>query len=128
MATIDDYRHAHEAFDEGVSSLYGVKTRKEIIAVVKAVEAMGGAPGKSVKVTVAALKSALGINSKSMANERLMEALEQGALKLDENLSGYGKGRPRYFEVIKTSASPPTGVFPPPDDVLKEINCPSSVT
>ena len=132
VATVDDYRHAHEAFDEGVSSLYGVKTRKEIIAVVKAVEAMGGAPGKSVKVTVAALKSALGINSKSMANERLMEALEQGALKLDENLSGYGKGRPRYFEVIKTSAalsaSPPTGVFPPPDDVLKEINCPSSVT
>jgi len=23
IATIDDYRHAHEAFDEGVSSLYG---------------------------------------------------------------------------------------------------------
>jgi hypothetical protein len=31
IATIEDYRHAHEAFDEGVSSLYGVKTRKEII-------------------------------------------------------------------------------------------------
>ena len=41
VATIDDYRHAYEAFDEGVSSLYGVKTRKEIIAVVKAVEEMG---------------------------------------------------------------------------------------
>ena len=41
VATIDDYRHAHEAFDEGVSSLYGVKTRKEIIAVVRAVEEMG---------------------------------------------------------------------------------------
>jgi hypothetical protein len=35
IATIDDYRHAHQAFDEGVSSLYGVKTRKEINSVVR---------------------------------------------------------------------------------------------
>ena len=34
VATIDDYRHAYEAFDEGVSSLYGVKTRREVVAVV----------------------------------------------------------------------------------------------
>jgi hypothetical protein len=132
IATIDDYRHAHGTFDEGVASLYGVKTRKEIIAVVKAVEAMGGALDKSVKVTVAALKSALGINSKSIANDRLMEAVEQGALKLDEERTGHGKGRPRYFEILKTSETlsmaSPAGVFPPPDDVLREVNSASSVT
>jgi hypothetical protein len=132
IATIVDYRHAYDAFDEGVSSLYGVKTRKEVITVVKAVEAMGGAPDKSVKVTVGALKSALGINSKSIANDRLKEAVEQGALKLDEEASGSGKGRPRYFQIVKTSealsAAPPAGVFPSPDDVLREINNPSSVT
>ena len=132
VATIDDYRHAYEAFDEGVSSLYGVKTRKEIIAVVKAIEEMGGRLGESVKVTVAALREQLGINSKSIAADRLMEAVERDALELDEERSGSGKGRPRYFKLLKTSAQisaePGHGVFPPPEDVLREINCPSSIS
>jgi hypothetical protein len=131
VATIDDYRHAYEAFDEGVSSLYGVKTRREVVAVVKAVEDIGGSLGESVKVTVAALRDNLGINSKSVAANRLMEATERGALELDEEKSGSGKGRPRYFKLLKTSsqiaAEQGQGVFPPAEDVLKEINCLSSV-
>jgi hypothetical protein len=132
VATIDDYRHAHEAFDEGVSSLYGVKTRKEIIAVVKAVEDLGVRLAESVKVTVAALRKKLGINSNSTANDRLMEAVECGALEIDDEASGTGKGRPRYFKLLKTSrqivAERGQGVFPPPEDVLREINCPPSLS
>jgi hypothetical protein len=131
VATIDDYRHAHGAFDEGVSSLYGVKTRREVVAVLKAVEDMSGSFGASVKVTVAALRDKLGINSKSVAANRLMEAVERGGLELDEERGGSGKGRPRYFRLLKTSsqieAEQGQGVFPPPEDVLREINCSSCV-
>jgi hypothetical protein len=126
VATIDDYRHAHEAFDEGVSSLYGVKTRKEIIAVVKAVEELGGKLGESLKVTVAALRQRLGINSNSTASDRLMEAVERRAIELDEEKSGSGRGAPRYFRLMRSSAQiaaePGQGVFPSPEDVLREIN------
>jgi hypothetical protein len=131
VATIDDYRHAHEAFDEGVSSLYGVKTRKEIIAVVKAVEEMGGKLGESLKVTVAALRQRLGINSNSTASDRLMEAVERRAIELDEEKSGSGRGAPRYFRLMRSSAQivaePGQGVFPPSEDVLREINIPTPV-
>jgi hypothetical protein len=126
VATVDDYRHAHEAFDEGVSSLYGVKTRKEIIAVVKAVEELGGKLGESLKVTVAALRQRLGINSNSTASDRLMEAVERRAIELDEEKSGSGRGAPRYFRLMRSSAQiaaePGQGVFPSPEDVLREIN------
>jgi hypothetical protein len=51
---------------------------------------------------------------------------------LDEEKSGSGKGRPRFFKLLKTSAhieaEPKQGVFPPPDDVLREINIRSSVS
>ena len=131
FATIDDYRHAHEAFDEGISSLYGVKTRKEIAAVIKAVEELGGSLGESVKVTVAALRHKLGINSNSTASARLTEAVEQGALEVDEEKCGSGRGQPRYFRLLRTAkqiaAEPAQGVFPPPGDVLREINSPPSV-
>jgi hypothetical protein len=50
---------------------------------------------------------------------------------LDEGRSGSGKGRPRYFKLLKTSsqiaAEQGQGVFPPPEDVLGEINCLSCV-
>ena len=132
IATVEDYRHAYEVFDEGVSSLYGVKMRKEIVAIVEAVEGMGARIGESVKVTVAALKIALGINSNSTADERIREAVERGALELDEGKTGSGRGRPRYFKLLRTSAQiaaePATGVFPPPHDVVREINSPSSVS
>jgi hypothetical protein len=131
VATIDDYRHAYLAFDDGVSSLYGVKTRREVVAVVKAVEEMGGSLDESVKVTVAALRDKLGINSKSVAANRLTEASERGGVELDEEKSGSGRGRPRYFKLLRTSsqidAEQGQGVFPPPEDVLGEINCSSCV-
>jgi hypothetical protein len=132
IATIDDYRHAHAAFDEGVSSLYGVKTRKEIIAVARAVEEMGARIGESLKVTVAALRQKLGINSNKTASDRLMEAVERRVFELDEEKSGSGRGAPRYFKLLKSSlqiaSEPGQGVFPPPEDVLREINPELSVS
>jgi hypothetical protein len=115
VAIIDDYRHAYDAFNEGVSSLYGMKTRKEIIAVVRAIEEMGGKIDESLKVTVAALRQQLGINSNKTADDRLMEAVERHAIELDEERSGSGRGSPRYFKLLK-------------EDLLREINSPSSVS
>jgi hypothetical protein len=93
---------------------------------------MGGKLGESVKVTVEALRKALGINSKSVANDRLMEAIECSALELDEEKIGSGRGAPRYFKLLRTpeqiATASGTGVFPPPEDVQTEINCLSSVS
>ena len=109
-----------------------MKTRKEIIAVVRAIEEMGGKIDESLKVTVAALRQQLGINSNKTADDRLMEAVERHAIELDKERSGSGRGSPRYFKLLKTSAQisaePGQGVFPPPEDVLREINSPSSVS
>ena len=76
-----------------MSSLYGVRTRREVVAVVRAIEEIGGSSDESVKVTVAALRDKLGINRKSVAAARLTEAMERGAIELDEEKSGSGKGR-----------------------------------
>jgi hypothetical protein len=121
-AKIEDYRHAYEAFDDGISALYGLKPMPEIVEVVKALEAMGAKrSGGSIKVTVSALRSALGLNSNDVASRRLWEAVEVGFLKFDDDRSPQGRGRPRYFELLVLSSEIPgthkRGVFPPPDYV-----------
>jgi hypothetical protein len=75
VATIDDYRHAHEAFDEGLARLYKIKTPDTALAVVRAVEAMGATPTFGVKVTVSALMAKLGITGRGAANDRLIPRL-----------------------------------------------------
>jgi hypothetical protein len=52
IATLDDYRHAHEAFDSGLASLYRTKIPDTALAVVKAAEAMGATAEIGVKITV----------------------------------------------------------------------------
>jgi hypothetical protein len=131
IATLVDYRHAREAFNVSVSSLYGVRTRKEIVAVVKAAEKLGAKEqsggGESVKITVSAMRKALGISSNDTAANRMREAVEQEALKEDDSKRGTGRGAPRYFWILKSSAEleaePELGVFPSPDSIemiLKE--------
>jgi hypothetical protein len=122
VAEIADYRHAWNAFNQSVSSLYGVRTRAEVVAAVEAAEALGAVKGgESVKITVTALRKQLGINSNDVAANRLKETVESGALKEDDNKRGIGRGSPRFFELLKTShelrTAPSLGVFPAPHAV-----------
>jgi hypothetical protein len=122
VAELADYRHAWNAFNQSVSSLYGVRTRTEVVAAVKAAEALGAAKGgESVKITVASLRAKLGINSNEVAANRLREAVEAGALEEDGDKRGSGRGSPRFFRLLKTSAeleaAPALGVFPAPHAV-----------
>jgi hypothetical protein len=98
-------RGAWSAFNTSVSALYGVRTRAEIVATVCAAEGMGAVKGgDSVKITVAAMRKALGINSNDVAASRLREAVEHGALEEDDAKRGLGRGSPRFFRLLIPSA------------------------
>ena len=129
IATLDDYQHALKAFDGGLATAHG-HTSEAVISVVAAVEEMLKEEGvsdldpkpdsPSVKVAVRDLCKRLRIASTSTAKERLDEAVTIGALEYDDTKHG-GRGRPRYFRVLKTAAElraePPGGVFPSLDEV-----------
>ena len=135
VATIDDYRNAWLAFNTGVSSIYGTRVRKEIIALVKVAEDMGaelydegqshgvGSDNPSVEITSAALRQALGVGSNKTASRRLQEALELGLLKQDHDRPNRGRATARAFWLLKTSialrATDGPNVFPLPEDVKK---------
>jgi hypothetical protein len=124
VAEFADYRCGWNAFNQSVSSLYGVRTRAEVVAVVQAAETLGAVKGgESVKITVATLRKELGINSNEVAANRLKEAVENAALKEDDSKRGMGRGSPRFFEILKTShelqTTPTLGVFPAPSAVKK---------
>jgi len=136
IATIDDYRHAHEAFDEGLARLYKIKTPETALAVVRAIEAMGATKTDSAKVTVSALMARLGITGRGTANDRLKDAEDRGFLKLVEKSGGYGRTSPRVYEIGRTSeeivediaTGGTPSVFPPPDDVLRELQSAASTS
>ena len=137
VAEIADYENAWEGFNAGMTALYGLRTREEIIAVVAAAERLGvplfdpppddppPSPSASVKLTVAAVRKELRIGSNDTAANRITEAVEHGALKEDDDRRGAGRGRPRYFWLLKTSAElragPQAGVFPSPVDVKNKL-------
>jgi hypothetical protein len=130
IATVDDYRHAHEAFEEGLARLYKIKTPDTALAVVRAVEAIGASPTLGVEVTVSALMEKLGITSRGTASGRLKDAADRGFLKLVERAGGYGRTSPRVYEIAKSSeeiakdivAKAAPGVFPSPEEVEREIS------
>ena len=103
IATLDDYRHAHEAFDEGLASLYKIKTPATSLAVVRAIEDMGATETTGVTVTVSKMMSSLGISSRGTTNSRIQDAEERGFIKLVEKTGGYGKTTPREYTVEKSS-------------------------
>jgi hypothetical protein len=121
VATLDDYRHSLEAFDEGLAVAHG-HVDETVIAVVEAVEEMSGDADLSVKVPVRELCKKLRIASTSTAKERLDEAVSAGALEYDDTMRG-GRGSPRYFRVLRSSAELRAGarggVFPPVEIVKK---------
>jgi hypothetical protein len=136
VADFADYRHAWEAFNTGVSALYGTQVRKEIIALIKVAETMGAQlydenaqrirsddRSESVEITVAALRQALGVGSYSTASKRLQEALDHNLLKEDHDRPNRGRATPRAFWLLKTSkdleSNQGPNVFPSPDDVKK---------
>ena len=131
VAELADYRHAWNAFNQSAASLYGVKMRPEVIAVVEAAAKLGAKKKdpnatftpESAKITVGALRKEIGINSNDVAYHRLKEAVESGALEEDDSKRGSGRGRPRYYWIRKTSdelrVDSARGVFPPPHSVQK---------
>jgi hypothetical protein len=127
VATLDDYRHVHEAFDQGLASVHDAsdsQISENTLAAIEAVEAMMGETDfGSVKVTARELAKRLRVGSSSTAWTRLMAAVDCGALEWDETMSG-GRGKARYFRVVRTAkdirTAPGKGVFPPVD-VVREI-------
>jgi hypothetical protein len=129
VASLDDYRHAHEAFDGGLGRLYKIKTPETALAVVRAVEAMGATKGVGIKVSVTNLMDKLGIAGRGTANDRLRDAEERGFLKLVETAADYGRTSARVYKIGKSSeeiakdfaTGETLGVFPLPDEVLLQV-------
>jgi hypothetical protein len=127
IATIDDYRHAYEAFDEGLARLYKVKTPETALSVVKAIEEMGATEWDGVKVTISALMLKLGITGRSATADRLKDAEDRGFIKLVEKAGGYGRTTPHEYLIVQSSekieadikAGVGSGVFPPTEKVEK---------
>jgi hypothetical protein len=117
IATLDDYQHAYEAFGDGLATVHG-KASEKVIAVVEAIEELGGSVDLSVKVSVRELAKKLRVSSTSTAWARLMAAEADGAIEQDATLSGR---KARFFRVLNTAeelrAKPGYGVFPPPETV-----------
>jgi hypothetical protein len=128
VASLDDYRHAHQAFDGGLGRLYKIKTSETAIAVIRAVEAMGATRDAGVKVSVTNLMDKLGITGRGTANDRLRDAEERGFLKLVERAADYSRTSARVYkigrsseEIVRDFATGETlGVFPLPDEVLRQ--------
>jgi hypothetical protein len=101
IATLDDYRSAHEAFDAGLASLYQVLTPETLMAVVKAIRSMGATETSGVKVTVRALMDRLGIAGFGTALERLRDAEAHGLIELVAEVGGYGATSARWYKIGK---------------------------
>ena len=129
VATVDDYKHAHEAFDAGLSTLYGGSSDK-IVATVEAIIAIRGDPDSdfSVKVTLRELAIRLRVASPMTAGTRLDEAIDYGAIERDDSMSG--RGGARYYRIVEKPEEikkrPGLGVFPPPKLVAELFLTPSS--
>jgi hypothetical protein len=96
VATLDDYQHAHDAFDEGLATVHG-KVGEKATAVVAAIEAIKAAtspdppiawsyddPPPSVKVTLRDLAKRLRVASYATAAARLEAALDLGLIEQDD--------------------------------------------
>jgi hypothetical protein len=126
VAELNDYRHAHEAFDAGLSAVHG-KADAKVIATIEAVEAIrkkldpGAGPDVPIKITVRGLAKQLRVGSLSTAKERLDAAIDYGAVEQDDTVKVSGKAR--YFVVRKASSNiktaPGEGVFPPVEEVKR---------
>jgi hypothetical protein len=126
VAEIDDYRHAYDAFGEGLGTVHG-KADDKLVATVAAIEAMRNEhhdlQGGKVKVTLRELAKRLRVGSIATAKARIDVALEYGAIEQDDAMTG--RGGARWFDVIMASedieVDLANGAFPPPEIVAKLI-------
>ena len=138
VATLEDYRHAHEAFDEGLATVHG-KVGEKATAVVVAIEAIKAAtspdppiawsrddPPPAVKVTLRDLAKRLRVASYATAAARLETALDLGLIEQDDAKSGPGGAR--YYRILRTEAeikeAPGLSVFPRMEEVCACCLCP----
>jgi hypothetical protein len=123
LATLDDYANVHSAFDGDLANLYG-KVSEKTVAVVRAIEHMGGAEDLSVKVTLRELAKRLGIVSLKTAGIRLIAAADHGAVEQDDSRTGPGGAR--FFKVVKAAkdieAEPSQGMLPPVGEISRFIS------
>jgi hypothetical protein len=113
IATLDDYRHAHEAFNVGMAALYDLRLAGPLPAALAAAivivheqaqkEGKTYDPTESYKIGVARLRKQLGINSNKTAQTRLEKLIELGAIEEDEENRGQGRGwgATRYYWIKK---------------------------
>ena len=121
VATVDDYRHAYDAFNEGLATVHGQADEK-VIATIQVMEEMPRhGTNTFIKVTLRDLAKRLRVGSPMTAKARLEAALDYGAIEQVDIMSGPGGAR--YFEVVIPSKSirsaPGRGVFPPPEIVAR---------
>jgi hypothetical protein len=99
IAEIADYRHAYEAFNDGMAALYGLKPTPAQEAAYKAVRGImdeakhfetDAYSRKSFKITVSALAKKLGVSSNDTAAGRLDNLVEFGAIEEDTERRGFG--------------------------------------
>jgi hypothetical protein len=131
VATLDDYQHAYEAFADGLAAVHG-KASEKIIAVVEAIESLRAddADLSGTKVTLRDLAKRLRVSSPMTAKARLNDALEFGAVTINDAKTW--RGGARFFNVVESSEAirkkPGLGVFPPPDLVRICISTPAFQT
>ena len=129
IATLDDYRLAHDVIDPSSADAHHVVIPETALAVVEAIEKLGASWDQPVKVTVRALRDKLGISSTSTAAARLWETVDAGLIEVAKQPSGepYADRAPRYFRLVLSSEETKerikTGlalrVFPTADEIEK---------
>jgi hypothetical protein len=105
IATLDDYRLAHDVIDPSSADAHHIVISETTLAVVEAIEKLGASKTEPVKVTVRVLRDKLGISSSSTAAARLYEAVDAGLIEIVKQPSGepYADRAPRYYKIVSSS-------------------------
>jgi hypothetical protein len=126
-----DYQHAYEAFEPGLAVLYQIKASEALLAVVKAIEAIGvrnpPATFSDIRVSVSELMTELGIAGRGTAANRLKAAEAAGYIQLTSVAAGT---RASFYKILKASnviaeemkaGKVGSGVFPSPAEIKKKM-------
>jgi hypothetical protein len=136
IAELDDYRHAYDAYNEGMAVLYDLRPADAIRAALGAVltiaeEAENAGvtdpehyrehdSERSYRVSVEAVRKKLGVASKETAAQRLSKLVDFGFLEEDESRRGKGRGAPRFYKILAKALGAQTpSVFPHPNEVAR---------
>jgi hypothetical protein len=131
VATIDDYRLAHDVIDPSTAEAHHIVIPKTALAVIEAMEKLGVNKHIATKVTVRALREKIGVSSTSTAAARLYETIDAGLIEIAEHPDGrpYLEHGPRYYKLLANSeetkalinAGRVLRVFPTADEIAQII-------